>query len=443
MSDLPPGWAAGTLSDLIGPDGLFTDGDWVETKDQDAEGTVRLTQLADVGEGRFRDRSQRYMREDQAERLHCTYLAGGDILVARMPDPLGRACLFPGLPQPAVTAVDVCIVRPGERSVDSKWLMWAINAPPFRARVEALQTGTTRKRISRKNLAAIQLPLPPLAEQRRIVAAIEEQFSRLDDAERSISDAKTRISVLRGAATREAFDAEYPLLPLVELTAQDRPICYGILMPKEHVANGVSYIRVRDFPKDKIDIASLRRTTREIAEKYRRSTLRAGDVLVSIRGTFGRVAVVPDELTGANITQDTARVSPGAQIDGGYLAAYLRSEPAQRFFRSVARGVAVKGVNIGDLKQLPVPMPPLDEQRRIVAEVEQQLSLIDSLRTAVESAQKRSAALRRAILERAFRGELVPQDPADEPASVLLDRIRGERAAAPRPSRRRATMEAS
>ncbi len=75
-------------------------------------------------------------------------------------------------------------------------------------------------------------------------------------------------------------------------------------------------------------------------------------------------------------------------------------------------------------------VPSLDEQRRIVAEVEQQLSLIDALRAAVESAQRRSAALRRAILERAFRGELVPQDPADEPTSVLLERIRAERAAA-------------
>ncbi len=81
-------------------------------------------------------------------------------------------------------------------------------------------------------------------------------------------------------------------------------------------------------------------------------------------------------------------------------------------------------------------VPSLDEQRRIVAEVEQQLSLIDALRAAVESAQRRSAVLRRAILERTFRGELAPQDPADEPASVLLERIRAERATAPATQRR-------
>jgi type I restriction enzyme S subunit len=71
--------------------------------------------------------------------------------------------------------------------------------------------------------------------------------------------------------------------------------------------------------------------------------------------------------------------------------------------------------------------PPLDEQRRIVARVEEQLSAVEALRAAIERAQRRSASLRRAVLERAFRGELVPQDPADEPADLLLARIRTER----------------
>ena len=84
-------------------------------------------------------------------------------------------------------------------------------------------------------------------------------------------------------------------------------------------------------------------------------------------------------------------------------------------------------------------MPPLEEQRRIVAEIEERLGAIDGLRAAIERAQRRGAALRRSVLERAFRGQLVPQDPSDEPASVLLDRIRAERAAAIPPPSSRAT----
>ncbi|TML69348.1 MAG: restriction endonuclease subunit S [Actinobacteria bacterium] len=83
------------------------------------------------------------------------------------------------------------------------------------------------------------------------------------------------------------------------------------------------------------------------------------------------------------------------------------------------------------MKAFPVPAAPLEEQRRIVAEVEERLSVIDAMRASITRAQRRSAALRRSILERAFRGELVPQDPSDEPASVLLDRIRAEHETAP------------
>ncbi len=193
MTALAPGWTLGTISNCVSTDGVFPDGDWVESKDQDPEGDVRLIQLADIGEGIFRNRSNRFLTSSKAEELACTFLEPGDILIARMPDPLGRACVLPEVGQPCVTAVDVCIVRTGENGVDARWLMWAINAPQFRAKVFALQAGTTRKRISRKNLATIELPVPPLNEQRRIAAAIDEQFSRIDAADESLRRVKFRL----------------------------------------------------------------------------------------------------------------------------------------------------------------------------------------------------------------------------------------------------------
>src|SRR5207237_2928811 len=99
-----------TLASLL-EDGIFIDGDWIESKDQDPSGEVRLIQLADVGDGVFRNRSSRVLTMEKAKELRCTFLQPGDVLVARMPDPLGRACIFPGVGRPAVTAVDVCILR--------------------------------------------------------------------------------------------------------------------------------------------------------------------------------------------------------------------------------------------------------------------------------------------------------------------------------------------
>jgi type I restriction enzyme, S subunit len=153
--DLPAGWALARIEDLMGTDGIFVDGDWVESKDQDPFGDVRLIQLADIGDGEYRNRSARFLTHTRAEELNCTFLISGDVLIARMPDPLGRACIFPGDEKPSVTVVDVCIVRTGTDGADHRWLAHFINAPAFRARIYELQSGSTRKRISRRNLATI------------------------------------------------------------------------------------------------------------------------------------------------------------------------------------------------------------------------------------------------------------------------------------------------
>jgi hypothetical protein len=96
---------------------------------------------------------------------------------------------------------------------------------------------------------------------------------------------------------------------------------------------------------------------------------------------------------------------------------------------TAAAGRRAPHINLRDIQAYEIPLPPLEEQRRIVAEIDERLGAIDVLRAAIERAQRRGAALRRSVLERAFRGELVPQDPSDEPASALLDRIRAEREA--------------
>lgn len=150
--ELPPGWIMGGIDDLLGDGGLFCDGDWVESKDQDPAGDVRLIQLADVGDGEYRNRSKRFLTSAKAAQLRCTFLAPGDLLVARMPDPLGRACMFPGDEKTSVTVVDVCIVRLAS-SANARWLMHQLNSPQLRQIIASRQSGSTRLRISRTNLA--------------------------------------------------------------------------------------------------------------------------------------------------------------------------------------------------------------------------------------------------------------------------------------------------
>src|SRR5687767_5570388 len=139
---LPAGWTYATIGELIPSDGLFVDGDWVESKDQDKSGTVRLIQLADVGDGKFIDKSDRHLTRQKAHELSCTFLRRGDLLVARMPDPLGRCCMFPlDTEERFVTVVDVCIVRLSDTSVSPVYMMHLLNSPSVRAQINDRQSG--------------------------------------------------------------------------------------------------------------------------------------------------------------------------------------------------------------------------------------------------------------------------------------------------------------
>lgn len=206
---LPKGWIECHIEDLISPGGVFKDGDWIESKDQDPNGEVRLIQLADIGDGRFTNKSSRYLTSDKAQQLNCTFLEKGDLLVARMPDPLGRCCIFPfDSEKKFVTVVDVCILRVGNIYIDHKYLMFLINSIKIREKISELQSGSTRKRISRKNLATINFPIAPLNEQKRIVAKIEELFSELDNGIAALKTAREQLKVYRQAILKHAFEGK-------------------------------------------------------------------------------------------------------------------------------------------------------------------------------------------------------------------------------------------
>ena len=234
-------------------------------------------------------------------------------------------------------------------------------------------------------------------------------------------------------------DENLPQLPtnwvwstLEQLTLAHRPISYGILMPKEDISDGVPYVRVKDMKGEELDISTLNRTTPEIAAAYARSALKEGDLLLAIRGTYGRVVAVPPELDGANITQDTARLAISPLLESSYLLWTLRSELLQKHFQNVARGIAVQGVNIADVRTTPIPLPPLAEQRQIVRTLGKRLGAAEHLSSQIDAKLGRVEEQRQALLSQAFAGKLVSQDPEDEPASALIPLIKAEQEAAVR-----------
>ena len=173
---------------------------------------------------------------------------------------------------------------------------------------------------------------------------------------------------------------------LADLVCKDRPIVYGILMPGRGFRDGVPVIKVKDIRDGRIDKSGLLLTDPRIDEAYRRSRVRTGDLLFTIRGTVGRMAFVPPELNDANITQDTARVSL-QDANPLFIARWLETRVPARFIDVHTIGVAVRGINLGEVRQVPVVMPSKEEQDRIatiISLAEQRLEIevgvLESLR---------------------------------------------------------------
>lgn len=442
-SDLPNGWSWAKIDDLIGPSGVFVDGDWVESKDQNPEGDIRLIQLADIGDGFFRDRSDRYMDYSKAIELNCTFLEKDDVLVARMPDPLGRACLFPFSEKTKyVTVVDVAIIRPGHELALPKLIMFFINSPQFRNSINELQSGTTRKRISRGNLSTIEFPFPPLPEQHRIVDKLERLFARLARAEAAFAAAETALERYRQSMLNEAFKAEDEDGNLKEGW---KWVKLGEIISK--ITAGKSF-RCEERPpnQDEIGIVKVSAVTWGEFDEMESKTcfdkavinanykIKKGDFLFSRANTIqlvGACVIVKKISKFLMLSDKILRFEFNDLADKTYVLHYLRSQCGRKEIESLSTGNQESMRNIGQerIRQIWIPLPSLEEQGKISRNIELALSTAFILHTTIMQTRKECLQLRQSILHKAFAGQLVSQQADDEPSGVLLERIQKVRAA--------------
>lgn len=153
---------------------VFIDGDWIENKDQSENG-IRLIQTGNIGTGYYIDKGERarFINQNTFKRLNCSEVFPGDILVSRLPDPIGRACIIPSSVGRAVTAVDCTIIRL-KKDILPEFFIGFTLSDIYKAQINLYETGSTRKRISRKNLGSITIPLPSLDEQLNFVKFIQQ-----------------------------------------------------------------------------------------------------------------------------------------------------------------------------------------------------------------------------------------------------------------------------
>lgn len=390
------------FSELVAPNGLFSDGDWIEKKDQDENGTVRLIQLADIGACFFKDKSAKFVTEAKAKELNCTYLQKGDILIARLPDPLGRACIF-SLDGKYITAVDVAIVRISRSDINPKYVMYMINSPGFRNDIKHYESGTTRKRISRKNLDKIQFNIPPLPEQEHIISRIEELFSQLDASVAELKTAKERLKVYRQAVLKEAFDSCKDFVPLATLGDLGRG------KSKHRPRNDAALFENGKYPF--IQTGEVKAAPKHItcySKMYGDFGLQQsklwpkGTLCITIAANIAETAFLgidacfPDSVVG---------FTPYEHILPEYVRYFIESQK-QRLW-AFAPATAQKNINLDTLEKLTIPYCSVEEQEQIVRKIDSKKSVCDSIEKTVDTALQQAEALRQSILKKAFEGGLM------------------------------------
>lgn len=231
--------------------------------------------------------------------------------------------------------------------------------------LQARGQGSTFVELSTDALACFPLVVPPLATQRAIADYLDAETAKLDQIVKCLAQANLLLDEwLETEIETTIWSGDGTDMPLMHLTPGDRQIQYGIVLPGPDVPNGVRIVKGGNIVTGHLNAAGLARTTHEIEAGFVRSRLRRNDIVFAIRGAVGACAMVPEEVEGANITQDVARVSPLPGLEPSWLLYALTSRTLQRQVESRVVGATIRGVNIRDLKRVRVPVPTPVAQRR-------------------------------------------------------------------------------
>lgn len=443
MNDLPSGWARATLEEIY-----------------------PLTYGKALPEAARRPGAFGVYGSSGEVGKHSEALTKGPALVVGRKGSVGRAYLSPGPCWPIDTAY---FVEAGPHR-NLKFGLYLLES----LQLDTLDRSTAIPGLSRDDYNSIEVSLPPLNEQARIVAELDKQLTRLDAAVESLQHAKEllkryRASVLKAAcegrlvpteaelARREKRDYEpaskfVPDRPKEGAPAQQLPEGWCWAQMRDLAEGGErksifagpfgTIFKARDFRDEGVPIIFLRHVApgrylthkpgfmdRSVWEERFKDeySVWGGEILVTKLGEPPGVATIfPSSIGPAMVTPDVIAMRPNAgRVAPRYLMHFMNSDAARRVASGLAFGTTRLRLTIPLFRELWVPLPPLREQDRIVSEVETRLAVADASEATIETTRARARALKRSILSRAFEGDLVAQDPSDEPATALLEQIRG------------------
>lgn len=371
---------------------------------------IRIIRIANVQDGFIADDKPCYYPPNTDEDISKYLLAENDLLVS-LTGNVGRVGMLSKDFLPAALNQRVsCIRIKDSKNVDKKYLYYYFRQKAFVKECVEASKGVAQLNLSTKWLENYMIPIPPLPEQERIVARIEELFSQLDAGVETLKKTKAQLAVYRQAVLKEAFES------VVEesSTCNVEDVCFDIkvgivIKPAQYYTSATEGIRafrsanVREFSVNNTDWVYL---TKAGHEANLRSEIHAGDVLVVRSGYPGTACVVPPEYDGSNAIDILIAVPDKELVLPEYLCAYTNSPLGRKIVQEKKRGVAQAHFNVSGYSKTPIIVPCLNTQRKVIEVIESRLSVCDSIEQTVDAALQQAEAMRQGILKQAFEDKL-------------------------------------
>jgi type I restriction enzyme S subunit len=451
---LPQGWTIASLANLtVTPKHDIISGPFGSNlkSDEYVATGVPIIRLQNVDRNRFIEKNMRFITSQKAQELSAHRFQAGDIVITKLGDPLGKACVVPDSLPNGVVVADVVRVRIDESRFCKPYTVYAINSPAVVNQINQEIKGSTRPRVNLNHLRDLEIPLAPLSEQRRIVAKLKKILAKVETSQKSLTKIPVLIkhfrqSVLTAACTgrltadwreqNEEADVfskdgkDFPELPsswywipISELSKVET----GTTPPKYDQTNYSTVTTDCPFfkPTDLNNGFYVREAREWISKKGERFARILPPLTVcvtSIGATIGKTGLL--RVRGAT-NQQINSIVPCDKVHPLFTFFFCCSPYFQQRIIEESSSTTLPIINKGRFEQLEFPLPPLTEQKEIIRRVESLFTLADKIETRYQKAHEHVDRLTQSILAKAFRGELVIQDPNDEPANVLLARIKG------------------
>lgn len=382
---------------------VFTDGDWIESKDQSDIG-IRLVQTGNIGEGKYLEKESRakYVSEETFERLKCTEIFPGDILVSRLPEPVGRACIIPDKDERMITAVDCTICRPDETLILKEYLCYFMQSNAYYTRLLGNVTGTTRKRISRKNLGNIELSIPKIEVQKVVVDRLDRLVSIIESRQKELQLLdeliKARFVEMFGdPVTNPLGWEEHRLDEYIDfLTSGSRGWAKYFVDEENEL-----FITIKNVKDNHITLANIQYIEAPENKEAERTKVKTGDLLISITADLGRTGVVDDDIAekGAYINQHLSLVRLDRnKINPLYVSYFLETEGGKLQFESKNQNGVKAGLNFDAIKSLKILVPPLAMQESYLNFVNQ----VDKSKVVIQKSIDETQLLFDSLLQKYF-----------------------------------------